>query len=171
VSTRHFVLPPAIAKARLELRSRWASMAPRERHAITAALVLIGLFLVWSVAVQPAWRTLREAPAQLDQLDAQLQQMTRLASESRELRGATPVSGTQAMAALQSATERLGAQGRLAIQGDRVTLTLIDTSPEALKAWLGEARSAARARPVEAQLSRASTGYSGTIVLSLGGAS
>jgi general secretion pathway protein M len=37
-----------------------------------------------------------------------------------------------------------------------------------LQAWLTEVRSAARARPVEAQLQRGPTGFSGSIVLSLG---
>ena len=40
---------------------------------------------------------------------------------------------------------------------------------DALRGWLGEARSAARARPVEAQLVKAATGYSGSITVSLGG--
>ena len=42
---------------------------------------------------------------------------------------------------------------------------------DALRAFLGEARSAARARPMEAQLVKAATGYSGSITLSLGSAS
>ena len=36
--------------------------------------------------------------------------------------------------------------------------------------WLGEVRGAARARPVEAQLTRAANGYSGSLVLQLPGA-
>jgi general secretion pathway protein M len=38
-----------------------------------------------------------------------------------------------------------------------------------LQGWLGEVRSAARARPVEAQLTRGPKGYAGTLVLTLGG--
>jgi len=36
---------------------------------------------------------------------------------------------------------------------------------------LGEARSGARVRPVESQLTRGAEGYAGTLVLTLGGAS
>lgn len=170
MSTAPATSSPAWAQLRAELRNRWRNTSPRGRAAAMGAGLLLALLLVWVVAIQPAWRTLQDAPQQLDRLDAQLQQMTALAGESRELRGVTPVSIAQATAALQSATDRLGSQGRIAIQGDRATLTLNGVSTGALKSWLGEARSAARARPVEAQLTRAATGYSGTIVLSLGGA-
>ena len=47
--------------------------------------------LVWLIAVQPALRTLRETPAELDRLDSQLQQMQLAALESETLRGASPV--------------------------------------------------------------------------------
>ncbi len=40
---------------------------------------------------------------------------------------------------------------------------------EELRAWLGETRSAARARAVEAQMLKAGTGYSGSITVVLGG--
>jgi general secretion pathway protein M len=150
-------------------RTRWQALAERERRAISLVALLGGLFLFWSLAIQPAWQTLSKAPAELDRLDAQLQEMNRMAGESRELRGVTPVSATQTVASLQSATDRLGTQGRIVIQGDRVTLTLTNANPEALKDWLSEVRSAARVRPLEAQLSRSASGYSGTMLLGFGG--
>ena len=111
MSTPAVSLPPALASLRAQAVERWGAFAPRERLAIGAALALIGVYLVWAIAMQPAWRTLRDAPAQLDRLDAQLQQMQRLAAESKTLRGTAPVSPGQAAVALTSATERLGAQG------------------------------------------------------------
>jgi general secretion pathway protein M len=53
------------------------------------------------------------------------------------------------------------------MQGDRASLTLNGVSPEALRGWLLEARSAARVRPVEAQLARGPQGFTGTLVVSL----
>jgi general secretion pathway protein M len=147
----------------------WQTLAPRERVGAGAALALIALALLWLVALAPALRTLRNAPAQLDQLDAQLAQMQRLALEARSLKGSTPVASAQAAAALRAATERLGGVARLQVVGDRATLTLNGVSGEALRQWLAEARSAARARPVEAQLARAAQGFSGTLVVSFGG--
>jgi general secretion pathway protein M len=77
----------------------------------------------------------------------------------------------QAAAALQSATARLGPQGRLLLQGERAILTLNGVGTSALRDWLAEARTGARARPLEANLSRAGTGISGTVVLAIGGGS
>lgn len=162
--------PSAGAGLRLQASQLWNSRSPRERQAMRAAALLIGVLLVWLVAVQPAWRTLRDTPGQLDRIDADLAQMQRIAAESRELRGAAPVSVSQAAAAVQSATEALGPGGRVTVQGERATLTLNGIGTDALMGWLTEVRGAARARPVEAQLTRAASGYSGSVVLQLPGA-
>ncbi len=157
----------AVAATRARLAARWSAMAPRERRYVAGALGLVGAVLLWLLAVQPAWRSLRDTPQKIAAIDAQLQQMQRLAAETRELRALPTVAPSQAEAALQAATERLGPAARLSLQGDRATLTLGGVAGEALAAWLGEARSAARARPDEAQLSRGPGGYSGSVVLSL----
>ena len=47
------------------------------------------------------------------------------------------------------------ARASSSLQGDRATLTFTGVPFEALRDWLGEARSAARARPIEAQLLKA----------------
>lgn len=156
-------------RARLTpLIARWQTLQARERLALLAAAAVVGLFLLWTVGIQPALQTLREAPARLDALDADLQRMQRLAAEARDLRSAAPVSAAQASLALKSATDRLGSRGQLVIQGDRATLTLKGVDAEALRAWLIESRSAARARPVEMRLTQAAKGYDGTLVVSLG---
>ncbi len=160
--------PPA-ASLRQEAYAFWRSRAPRERQALGAGVVAIVFVLAWLVLVQPAWRTVREAPAQLDQFDRQLQQLQSTSAEVRSLRAIAPVSSTQAGAALKAATDRLGKQARLSMQGDRASLTLTGVSADSLLGWLNEARSAARARPVEASLTRAAQGYSGTVVMTLGG--
>lgn len=158
------------AAARTALRAWWLGLAVRERRAVIAAGVVLGVFLIWAVALQPAWRTLRAAPAEHDRLDAQQQSMQRLAAEAAALRATPPVAPAQAAAALQAATDRLGGRGRLTLQGDRAVLTLDGAGTGALRDWLAEARSGARARPVEANLTRgAQGGLSGTLVLALGG--
>ena len=162
-------LPAPIQALRTEALQRWAAMPPRERMGLTLAGIAIGIAIVWMIGVAPALRTLREAPAQIDSLDLQLQAMQRMATEARDLRGAAPVPATQAALALKSATDRLGDKAKLAVMGDRATLTLSGVTGEALRAWLIEARSGARARPVEAQLTRGPQGYAGTLVVSLGG--
>ncbi len=153
----------------LQLRQRWLALQDSERSALRLLGVLVLAALVWLVAVQPALRTLREAPAQIDATDSQLQEMQALALEVRELRALPPVPAAQATQALQAASDHLGAGAKLSVNGDRAVLTLNGVSSEALQAWLGEARSAARARPVQAQLQRSPKGFTGSIVLALSG--
>jgi len=163
-------LPAPLTALRTEALARWSALPARERLGVTLAATVIGIAILWMIAVAPALRTLRETPAQIDALDLQLQSMQRLATEARELRGTAPVPAMQAAAALQSATERLGDRGRINVQGDRATLTLSGVTGEALRGWLTEARSGARARPTEAQLTRGPQGYAGSIIVTIGGA-
>lgn len=151
------------------LQSRWEAMAARERIGLSIAASMLGLLLLWQLGIASAVRTLRDAPLQIDRLDAQLQDMRRQTEEAKQLRAVPAVNAAQASLALNAATERLGAAGKISMQGERATLTLTDVSTEQLLAWLGEARSAARARPIEAQLQRGPKGYTGTLLLSLGG--
>jgi general secretion pathway protein M len=164
-------VPPAINDARQQAGRFWQSRAPRERQLIVVMVVSVTILLVWLILIQPALRILREAPLELDRLDQQMQQMQLAASEMQGLRAASPVPTEQASTALRAATAQLGSGAKLAIQGDRAVLTFSGIQGDALRGWLGEARSAARARPVEAQMVKAATGYSGSITVTLGGAS
>jgi len=148
--------------------TRWGALAARERWGVILALGIVGIGLLWAIALRPAWKTINEAPAQIDRLDGQLQAMQRMASEAQALRGATPVSAAQAASSLQTATDRLGARAQLVIQGDRATVTLSDLSGTELAQWLGDVRSTARARPIDVQLQRGPKGLGGTVVLLLG---
>lgn len=152
------------------MQAWWGGLSARDRRlAVFGATVLV-LFLLWLLAVQPALSTLKRAPAELDRLDAELQTMQRLAAEATELRAMPPVNPEQAQAALKAATERLGDKARLSLQGDRAVLSINGAGTEALRGWLAEARSGARARPLEANLMRTALGYSGTLVVAFGGA-
>ena len=147
--------------------ARWRALGPRERRGLSIAAWVVGLFVLWALAIAPAWRTASAAPQQLDQLDAQLQAMQRQANEAHELRAIPSIGNTQAAAALKAASEGLGGAGRLQLSGDRATLTLTNVNGAQLREWLAEARSAARARPLEANLTRSPQGYSGSIVVAL----
>lgn len=161
-------LPEPLVDARRRIGVWWRGRVRRERLALTLLAAVLGVFFVWSLLVQPAWRITREAPVELDRLDAEWQQMQHTAAESETLRATVPVPAAQAALAMKSATDRLGSRARLTVRGDRATLVLTGVSPDALRAWLTEARSGARARPVEAQLQRAPEGYSGSLTVALG---
>ncbi len=153
------------------LRGRWTALALRERRALTGVAVLVLLALVWLIGVQPAWRTLRSAPAELARLDLQWQAMQRQAADARALRDAPTITQAAAVQALQGATQRLGLSGRLSLQGDRAVLTVQDLDPALLRDWLTEVRSGARARPLEANLTRGANGFNGSVVVAIGGRS
>jgi general secretion pathway protein M len=146
-------------------QAQWKQLGTRERALVTAAVVVLGLALLWWVGVQPAWQTVRNTPARLDALDAQTLTMRRLAAEARELRQSAPPPATQAALALKAASERLGAGAKLSVQGDRAVLTLEGVDPGALRSWLAEVRTGARARPLEAQLMQSGPGFSGTVTV------
>ncbi len=150
------------------LARRWTSLAPRERLMVGAMGGALVFLIVWMIAVRPAWRMLEQAPVQRALADVQLLQMAAIANEARQLRAMPQVASRQAEQVLKSATERLGAKAKLAIQGERATLSLTGATGEDLRQWLTEARGGARARPVEAALTRAGQGYNGTLVVAIG---
>ncbi len=162
-------LPDAWLKAVQPLQAAWSARDARERRLLQAAAWVLGLFLLWTIALQPAWRTLRDAPARIDRLDSQLQMMQVLAADVRELRATPPLARAQASAALKAASDRLADKGRLSEQGERAVLTLSGASGEQLRNWLAEVRAGARARPIELNLTRSEQGLSGTVVIALPG--
>jgi general secretion pathway protein M len=159
------------AQWQAHIAPRWQALSARERLAVSLALSALGVLLLWWIALAPALHTLRSVPAQRATLEAQLAAMRRQAAEAQSLRGQAPISLAQAHAALTAATERLGTQARLVITGDRATVTFTGIDGATLLSWLGEVRSAARARPMEAQLQRLGKAYDGTLSLSLSAAS
>lgn len=151
------------------LRTWWRGVPLREQRLVWIGSSVLALGLLWMLALAPAVQTLRNAPRELDAVDAQMEAMQSMAAEATELRAAPPLSRQQAIAALQAATDRLGDAGKLSLQGDRAVLTLTKASTAALRDWLAEARSGARARPLEATLTRGPDGTSGTLVVAPGG--
>lgn len=151
------------------LRQRWLAMSERERRIAGVVIALVLVVALWLLAVAPALKTVRTAPQRLEELDAQLQQMQRLAGETAQLRALPPVGSLQSQAALKAATDVLGPAGRLQLGGDRATVTFTNGTGTQLRDWLAEVRSTARVRPVEANLTRGAQGYSGTVIVQMPG--
>lgn len=151
------------------LRARWAALAPREKVMVVTATALVAVVLVWAIAVGPALNVLRASQRQQRELDAQLQQMLVLQQQARALQSQPKLGHDEAQRLLeQSLRQRLGVSARLAYNGDRATITLTGTAPDALANWITQARVDARALPNEAHLTRNASGlWEGTIVLSL----
>lgn len=142
----------------IALRERWQALAPREQTLVLAAGGFIAFALLWWLAVAPALATLRTAPARHAALDTQLQHMHALQAEAQQLQSAPrPARGDAAGALRAALTQRLGAAAQLNVAGDRATVTLKGAPADALGQWLAQARSNARAVPVEARLTHSTT--------------
>jgi len=151
------------------LRSRWHGLAPREKQWVAIAVAVVAILLVWLVALGPALSTLRSAETQHRALDVQLQRMQGLGAQARAMQSQPRQNHDEALRLLElSVRERLGTTARVVIMGDRVTLTLTGTPPDALAQWLTQARTSARALPSEAHLLRNAAGlWDGTVVVTL----
>ena len=138
-----------------QLQQRWALLAPRERLGLSVAAWVLGAGLLWWVALSPAWQTLRSANIQRTALDSQLQDMQGLQNEAQALKSQPQLTRSEALKALEtSAKQGLGSTAQVNTVGDRITVTLKGTSPDALAQWLAQARANAHALPVEAKLTR-----------------
>ena len=160
----------AITNTRDQLQARYAKLDARERQMVVVIAGLLAFLLVWLILVRPAWKTLDEAPALREQADAQLLQVQAIAIEAKQWRALPPVPQVVAEQVLKSATDNLGAKAKISVQGDRATLSVTGINGEDLRTWLIQARGGARARPVEASLTRAGDGYNGTLVVAIGAA-
>ena len=160
----------AITDTRDQLQARYAKLDARERQMVLAIGGLLAFLLVWLLLVRPAWKTLDEAPALRAQADAQLLQMQAIANEAKQLRALPPVPQSVAEQVLKAATDELGGKAKLSVQGERAILSLTGANGEDIRKWLIQARGGARARPIEATLTRAGDGYNGTLVVAIGSA-
>jgi general secretion pathway protein M len=159
------------------LQARWRATAPREQRWLLAAALLVLCALLWWLAVAPALSTLKVAQRQRAELAAQLQQMQSLQAQAKALQAQPRIALDDARRLLEASLKPLGAGARLAVTGERVTLTLKGVSPDALAQWLAQVRLTAHAVPSEARLTRgaSATGaaasaaptWDGTLVLTL----
>lgn len=166
--------PPAAVAA---LRGHWARMAPREQTLVLAAAAVVGLALLWWVLLAPALQQLRGSAARHAAVDAQLQRMQALQAEALQLKDAPRPHGGEALRTLQTTlAQQLGPAAQMNVAGDRATVTLKGARADALAQWLSQARSTARAVPLEARLVQSTTSskaaaeaarWDGTLVLAL----
>lgn len=136
------------------LRARWALMSPRERYLSTLAASAVAILLVWAIALAPALKSLQKSQAQRLVLDGQLQQMLALQAEARQLAAQPKIGREAALRALRESVAALGAGAQMQSSGERAIVTLQGVPAATVAAWLGQARTDARAIPVEMRLVR-----------------
>lgn len=158
----------ALTDTRTQLTARYAALEARERQMVAIIAGAVAFLVVWLIFVRPAWKTLDDAPLLRAQADAQLLQMQAISNEAKQLRALPPVPQSVAEQVLKAATDDLGGKGKLSVQNDRAILTVTGANGEDLRKWLIQARGGARARPIEANLTRVGEGYNGTLVVAIG---
>lgn len=151
------------------LKLQWGRLAPREQALVAGAAAVVIVALLWWLALAPPLAILRKAAEQHRVLDAQLQQMRALQAQAQALQSQPRQTQDDASRQLEATVrQQLGLTARMSISGERVTITLSGTSPEALSQWLTQARTNARVLPSEARLTRNPAGlWDGTLVLAL----
>ena len=151
------------------VKTRWNALAQREKTLVAAAAAMVGLALLWWIAVGPALSTLRSAEEQHRDLDNQLQRMLGLRAQALALHAQPRQNRDEAVRAPDaSVQQRLGSASRMQVAGDRVTVTLSAVPPDALAMWLTQARVNARAIPAEARLTRNPAGlWEGSVAMNL----
>lgn len=147
---------------------RWRQLKMSERRLVLIAFWLIVCALLWWLAIAPALKTIKEAPAQHRDLDKQLLNMRMLSTEAKNLQNQPKLGLDESQKALQSSvTQRFGNTAQLNLTGERASLTLKNANPQELALWLTQARVNARALPTDVKLNRNGDGWDGTLVLNL----
>ena len=155
-------------------RRCWLALDPGERNMLRNTALLTSVTLVaWLAAIRPV-AVLYQVDALQSSLDAQWHEMQALQAEAQALQSLPSLRRAEAQRALEaSVKQHLGASAQLTVLSDRATITLRNIPAGALVILLSEARSAARAVPVEAHLIRNNSNvkspatWDGTVVLSL----
>lgn len=158
------------------LHSTWNGFSPRERAGLRAAGLLLALFLLWSVALRPAWLTLQRAAAERIQALADTERLQALAAQATGLRTAAATAAAQGGAARPKAAaideasralvaSALGPSARLEPMGSAVMLSFEGVGGEQLRQGLKTLRVRWGALPVQAELTPEADGLRGRIRL------
>ncbi len=139
----------------------WYHQRPvREQRLLVGLALLVCAALLWAIGIAPALQTYRASGGAHAKLDAELAQMQAMALESQRLKAMPILSAAQAQTWLDTSIKKLG-KATLAVQGSRVQINFTGASPEALAAWLSQARSAAQLVPLQANWRRMTAGVAG----------
>jgi len=150
------------------LHAWWSQRPPREQSLLRLGALLVVAGLLWSLALAPALRTVRSLDAKRSTQDAQLQTMLRLQALALTLRAQPRLSQAAATQALQASVQQaFGTLAEVTFSGDSATVRLRGVTADALAQWLSNARSNAHCLPAQAHLTRAGTGWSGTLQMAL----
>lgn len=156
----------------------WATLGAREQRWVVMAVAVVGVTLLWLIAIAPAVQILRKASAQHAAADLQLEAMRTQAKQATSLREQRALGYEESLRNLENSVKQtLGSAATLTVNDTRASITLKGANADALATWLSQARINARAVPTEARLQRsasastsastATASWDGTMVLNL----
>ncbi len=168
---------------------RFAALSPREQIWVEAGASVLLLALLVSLGVVPAWRSLQQAPARQQALNAQVARVAALQAQAQAMQLRPHWRSNEAAAKLQAASLGLtgpvgsaaaaGAGGagapalQLSLGEQQVRVTLRALPADVLATWLATAREQTHAVPTEVRLTREAASpegrdrWSGTLVMRL----
>ncbi len=153
---------------KLSMFQDWlAQRSPREQTGIRAALLLVGVLLVWRIGVAPGLQVWSMSEARQAALDRQLAEMQSLQQEAKRLSAQTQAGADAALQQLQSLAATLGPDTRVNPQTDQVSIEFKSASPQALADFIMLARTQAQSRAVKAHWQFRQGHWEGQLVLSL----
>lgn len=156
------------SKRTLSTLAAWWSRRPaREQGLLTAAALLVAGALLWSLALAPAWRTVKAYPVQRAALDTQLTSMWALEARARALQSRPALTAQAMRAGLQAAVAGLGPKASLQVLNQQATVTLQGLDAGTLAGWLALVRTETRLLPSQAQWKRTGNTWSGTVQFTL----
>jgi general secretion pathway protein M len=151
-----------------QIRAWWDERPERDKTWMRVGMLVVGLALLWTIAIAPALRTLRAYEDTRAKLDVQTQAMLRLQAQAKALQAQPKLSRAASTQALQASVKQIfGNRADLSVSGGGATITLRGVSPQALAQWLASARTEARVAPVQAHLTQTGGAWSGTLQLAL----
>jgi len=148
-------------------QQRWQQLSAREQRGLSVLAVLLTCLFIWFVGIAPAWQNIANAQIEQQRIADQFNEMQSLKAQVQELRQQTPLSLDDSWRVLQSLSG--SEKGRFAInrQSDKALVQVKNAPPQAISAWLTNARTQAQATPEEAHLTQDEGNWSGTLIMRL----
>ncbi len=152
-------------KWRVALQSRWQASSRREQGLVLSAIAVVGVALLWWVALAPALAVLKTADALRQSQDVEFQHMQRLQQQARTLMAQPTLNEIEARRALEGSLKILGESAGIGTQMDRLVITLKGAQAQPLVQWLANVRQNVQLVPQETRLKRNPAGsWDGTVV-------
>ena len=149
------------------LHQYWLHASAREQVALRIAATLVLLALVWWVGLQPALKTLKNARTQAPVVRAQYAPLLQLQAQAAALRAQVQQPVSDPKAVLQDSISTLEKNARVALAGERATVSFKQARPADLALWLEQLRLKAHSSVLEMHMTQAAGLWSGSVLVQL----